>query len=74
MDSIVIIGTTSISLTLSITSIGLNILQISDGNAGNACTLSIGNKVLQQLFIKKTINTKDRKKRSTNKKIFDKDI
>ena len=43
IDSIVIIGPTSTSINLSITGIGLNFLPIS---AGNACTLSLGNKVL----------------------------
>ena len=42
VDSIVIIGATSTSLTLSITGVGMIILPIS---AGIACTLSLGNKV-----------------------------
>ena len=50
IDSIVIIGATSTSITLSITGIGLIILAIS---AGIACTLSLGNKVLHKLFINK---------------------
>ena len=50
LDSIVIIATTSTSITLSITGIGLIILPIS---AGIACTLSLGNKVLHKLIIKK---------------------
>ena len=50
VDSIVIIGATSTSITLSITGIGLNILPIS---AGIACTLSLGNKVLHKLIINK---------------------
>ena len=41
VDSIVIIGATSTSITLSITGIGLIILPIS---AGIACALSLGNK------------------------------
>ena len=48
VDSIVIIGATSTSITLSITGIGLIILPIS---AGIACTLSLGNKVLHKLII-----------------------
>ena len=48
VDSIVIIGATSTSITLSITGIGLTILPIS---AGVACTLSLGNKVLHKLII-----------------------
>ena len=50
VDSIVIIGATSTSITLSITGIGLIILPIS---AGLACTLSLGNKVLHKLIINK---------------------
>ena len=49
-DSIVIIGATSTSITLSITGIGLIILPIS---AGIACTLSLGNKVLHKININK---------------------
>ena len=41
VESIVFIGATSTSITLSITGIGLIILPIS---AGIACTLSLGNK------------------------------
>ena len=50
VDSIVIIGATSTSITLSITGIGLIILPIS---TGIACTLSLGNKVLHKLIINK---------------------
>ena len=50
VDSIIIIGATSTSITLSITGIGLIILPIS---AGFACILSLGNKVLHKLIIKK---------------------
>ena len=50
VDSIVIIGATSTSITLSITGIGLIILPIS---AGIACTLSLGNKVLQKIITNK---------------------
>ena len=50
VDSIVIIGTTSTSITLSITGIGLIVLPIS---AAIACTLSLGNKVLHKLIINK---------------------
>ena len=46
VDSIVIIG----AITLSVTGVGLIILQIS---AGIACTLSLGNKVLHKLIINK---------------------
>ena len=48
VDSIVIIGATSTSITLSITGIGLIGLPIS---AGIACGLSLGNKVLHKLII-----------------------
>ena len=50
VDSIIIIGATSTSITLSITGIGLIVLPIS---AGIACTLSLGNKVLHKLIINK---------------------
>ena len=50
VDSIVIIGATSTSTTLSIARIGLNILPLS---AGIACTLSLGNKVLHELIVNK---------------------
>ena len=50
VDSIVIIGATSTSITLSNTIFGLNILPIS---AGIACTLSLGNKILHKLIINK---------------------
>ena len=45
VDSIVIIGATLTSKTLSVTGVGLTILPIS---AGIACTLSLGNKVLHK--------------------------
>ena len=47
VDSIVIIGATSTSITLSVTGIGLYVLPIS---AGIACGLSLGNKVLHKLM------------------------
>ena len=50
VDSIVIIGATSTSITLSITGIGLIILPMT---AGIACCLSLGNKVLHKLIINK---------------------
>ena len=50
LDSIVIIGATSTSITLSITGFGLIILPIS---AGSVCTLSLGNKVLHKMIINK---------------------
>ena len=45
VDSVVIIGATSTSITLSVTGVGLIILPIS---AGIACALSIGNKILHK--------------------------
>ena len=48
VDSIVIIGATSTSITLSVNGVGLFILPIS---AGIACTLSLGSKVLHKLII-----------------------
>ena len=50
VDSIVIIGATSTSISLSVTGVGLIILPIS---TGNACGLSLGNKVLHKLIINK---------------------
>ena len=50
VDSIVIVGATSTSITLSITGIGLIILPIS---AGIACGLSLGNKILHKIIINK---------------------
>ena len=50
VDSIVIIGAMSTSITLSITGIGLITLPIS---TGFACTLSLGNKLLHKLIINK---------------------
>ena len=50
VDSIVIIAATSTSITLSITGIGLIILPKT---AGTACTLALGNKILQELIINK---------------------
>ena len=49
-DSIINIGTTSTSITLSITGVGLINLPIS---AGIACTLSLGNKILHELIVNK---------------------
>ena len=50
VDSIIIIGATSTSITLSITGFSLIVLPIS---AGIACSLSLCNKVLNQLIISK---------------------
>ena len=50
VDSIIIIGATSTSITLSITGVGLIILPIS---AGITCGLSLGNKILHKLIINK---------------------
>ena len=50
VDSIVIIGATSTSITLSISGIGLFVLPIS---AGIACCLSLGNKILHKIIINK---------------------
>ena len=50
VDSIVIIGATSTSITLSVTGIGLIVLPIS---AGIACGISLGDKILHKLIIDK---------------------
>ena len=70
VDSIVIIGATSTSITLSVTGIGLIILPIS---AGIACTLSLGNKILHKLIINKYNKYKKQYERDQNTiKSFDK--
>ena len=50
VDSVVIIGATSTSITLSVTGVGLIILPIS---AGIACALSLGNRFLHKIIIHK---------------------
>ena len=70
VDSIVINGATSTSITLSVTGIGLMILPIS---AGIACTLSLGNKVLHKLIINNYNKNKKQYERDQNNiKSFDK--
>ena len=63
VDSIVIIGATSTSITLSVTGIGLIDLPIS---AGIACGLSLGNKILQKLIINKYNKYKKQYERDQN--------
>ena len=63
VDTIVIIGATSTSITLSVTGVGLIILPIS---AGIACTLSIGNKILHKLIIDKYNKYKKQYERDYN--------
>ena len=70
VDSIVIIGSTSTSIILSVTGVGLIILPIS---AGIACTLSLGNKVLHKIIINKYNKYKKPYERDQNTiKSFDK--
>ena len=70
VDSIVIIGATSTSITLSVTGVGLNILPIS---AGIACTLSLGSKILHKIIINKYNKYKKLYERDQNtNKSFDK--
>ena len=70
VDSIVIIGATSTSITLSNTGVGLNILPIS---AGIACALSLGNKILHKIIINKYNKYKKQYERDQNTiKSFDK--
>ena len=66
VDSIVIIGATSTSITLSITGIGLIILPTS---AGIACVLSLGNKILHKLIKNKYNKYKKLYKKEINKQI-----
>ena len=70
VDSVVIIGATSTSITLSITGIGFFILPKS---AVIACGLSVGNKVLHKLIITKYNQYKKQYERDQNTiKSFDK--
>ena len=70
IDSIVIIGATSASLTLSITGVRLIILPLS---AGIACGLSLCNKILQKLIKNKYNKFKKQYERDQIKiKSFDK--
>ena len=70
VDSIVIIGATSTSITLSITGVGLIVLPIS---AGIACTLSLGNKILHKIIINKYNKYKKQYEKDQNTiKSFDK--
>ena len=70
VDSIVIIGATSTSITLSVTGVGLIILPIA---ACIACTLSLGNKILGKLIINKYNKYKKQYERDQNSiKSFDK--
>ena len=63
VDSIVIIGATSTSITLSVIGIGLIVLPIS---AGIACGLSLGNKILHKLIISKYNKYKKQYERDQN--------
>ena len=70
VDSIVIIGATSTSITLSITGIGMVVLPIS---AAIACSISLGNKILDKLIINKYNKYKKQYERDQNTiKSFDK--
>ena len=70
VDSIVIIGATSTSITLSITGVGLIILPIS---AGIACGISLGNKILHKLIMNKYNKYKKQYEQDQNTiKSFDK--
>ena len=70
VDSIVIVATTSTSITLSVTGVGLIVLPIS---ASIACTLSLGNKVLHKIIMNKYNKYKKQYERDQNTiKSFDK--
>ena len=70
VDSVVIIGATSTSITLSVIGIGLIVLPIS---AGIACGISLGNKILHKLIINKYKKYKKQYERDHNTiKSFDK--
>ena len=51
VDTVVIIGASSTSITLSITGIGLTVFTIS---AGKTCVQSLGNKVLHKVIMNKS--------------------
>ena len=57
IDSIIIIGATSSSITLSSTGTGLIVLPMS---AGIACSSSLGNKALHKLILNKNNRYKER--------------
>ena len=70
VDSVVIIGATSTSITLSVIGIGLIVLPIS---VGIACGISLGNKILHKLIINKYNKYKKEYERDHNTiKSFDK--
>ena len=62
-DTFVIIATTSSSITLSLTGIGLIVIPIS---TATACGLSIGNKVLYEIIINKYNKYKKQYERDQN--------
>ena len=69
-DSIVIIGATSTSISLSVLGIGLIVLPIS---AGITCGISLGNKILHKIIINKYNKYKKLYERDQNTiKSFDK--
>ena len=70
VDSVVIIGAASTSITLSVIGIGLIVLPIS---AGIACGISLGNKILHNIIINKYYKYKKQYERDQNTiKSFDK--
>ena len=70
IDSIVIIISTSTSITLSVTGIGLIVLPVA---TGIGCSLSLGNKILHRLIINKYNKYKKQYERDQNTiKSFDK--
>ena len=70
VDSVLINGATSTSISLSVTGIGLIVLPIS---AGIACGLSLGNKILHKLIINKYNKYKKKYEKDQNTiKSFDK--
>ena len=66
MDTIIVIGATSTSVTLTVSGIGLIVLPKS---AGRACTLSLCKKVRDEIFTNKYNKHKSIGKRSTNNQI-----
>ena len=69
-DTFVIVATTSSSITLSLTGIGLLVIPIT---TASTCALSIGNKVIYEIIINKYNKYKKHSRRDQQTiKIFDK--
>ena len=63
VDTVVIIGATTTTVTLSVTGVGLILVPIS---VGITYALSLGNKLIQRIILKKYSKYKDNVKKPTN--------